>query len=80
MAELELCRCGREPIINIDMSRGPGMLCHVACDCGLKSGDCWDVRLPLADIVAGWRAVASYGRHDHLAHALAHALNMSGAR
>lgn len=48
------CRCGREAILHVDMSNGPGCMCHIACDCGISSDKVWDVRLPVADLDEAW--------------------------
>lgn len=48
------CDCGAEPTIYIDMSKGPGCLCHLECCCGAVGVTCWDVRVPWDDLVADW--------------------------
>lgn len=54
MPELMPCTCGLEPTIYIDMSNGPGCMCHIACSCGAKGNAVWDVRLPLDDLCSDW--------------------------
>ena len=49
-----ICDCGKEPTLHIDMSRGPGMMCQVKCECGQCGNEVWDVRLPWPDIKADW--------------------------
>jgi hypothetical protein len=64
-----MCACGNEAILHVDMSTGPGCMCHVECVCGRRSKDVWDVRLPWADIVEGWSSVQRNDRPviDYLA-------------
>lgn len=50
------CKCGREAKLYVDMSTGPGCMCHIACECGIKTDQVWDVRVPFADLDAAWRA------------------------
>ncbi len=48
------CTCGCEPTIYIDASQGPGLLCHIACNCGARGNACWDVVVPWADLIDDW--------------------------